>query len=219
MEHSFVRPGYKPNHAQKSKTQTRGKAGQKLGSKKKSMHSPEGVVVLLPPRLFSQRVMRKFTYSTVLNSSAAGIIALTNFSAQDIVSGLGSEFSNFAQEFQQFRIRQMGGRFFPATTNATSTTGPYQGAMILAPWAQLRPSTANTVNQSDQLVQWSTLEEKEICVPSPNQGNFKLFNVTNVAMVVDRDYGISYFSLGTLAVSSAIFVVNWFIIVEFATPQ
>jgi len=203
-------PKIVPNVSYTTKSKTRARNGQKQGgTKKKSIpDEPQGKLVILNPRLYSRTVTRKFAYSGSVSSSAGGAVALVAASVSGAITGLRTEWTNFAQEYQQFKVLSFKYYFAPATTNATSVTGPYQGFMMVAPWCQQAQTTSASVQQSTELVKFSTLEEKEIEVRSQRFANAaNLWNQYNVAYPADRDFGLTYVSVGTLAASSVIFYV------------
>jgi len=163
-------------------------------------------------------IKRRFTVNSNISSDASGVVVLTATGAADIITLLGTEFSNFSQEFSEYRVLTVGVHIFPSTTNATSSTGPYQGGILLAPWAQLKPTTLDNVRQSDSLVKFSTLEEKNVRIMAPNGPNFKLWTGTSTALALDRDFGFTWVSVGTLAVTSRIFTALFELEVEFRLP-
>jgi len=165
-------------------------------------------------------VHRRFAVGANIGSDVSGNVALLSYGTADIISALGVEWTNFAQEFQEFRVKKLGFWFTPSTTSATSVSGPFQGGMVGAPWSQLKPTGVNSLYQSNDLVKWSTLEEKEIDIIAPTTVNAKLFTPYGTAIVLDRDFGFSFQSIspGTLAASSRIFTLLFEMWVEFRTP-
>jgi len=162
---------------------------------------------------------RHFTVKGTISSSAGGVISFATYSAADAIATLGSEWTNFAQEFQQFRPIWFEAQFFPATVNATSVTGPYQGAVQLSPWQQFRPSTTTTIDQAVDLATFSTLEEYRIRV-QPHFTNERLWTPVGTTLAVDRDFGIAYASAGaTLALSSVIYTSIIRFAAAFQVPQ
>ena len=220
MEGSFVAPIIKPNVTKSLKSTARARNGQGQKNKSKNIKdSPTGIRVVLTPQLFSTTVQRRFTYPASVSSDASGNVVLSAFGCADTIANLGVEWTNFAQEFLEFRVRRFGLWLTPSTTNATSSTGPYQSAIVAAPWVQLKPTSVNTIYQSNQLVRFSTLEEKEIIVNSPATENAKLWNAYGTALPIDRDFGIVYTSIASMATTSRIFSTLTEMWVEFRTPQ
>lgn len=181
-------------------------------------NEPQSELVVLRPSLVQRRVMRQYGLKSTFSSSAGGVIAAASQAVSTIITSLGTEFTNFAQEFQSYRVKSMKVRMFPATVNATSTTGPFQGGMLIAPWSQFPLTADASILQSNQLVKFSTLEEKEIEILNPLL-NTKLWNEYGVAYPADRDFGFSYSSIGTLAASSVIYYVLYQLEVEHQAPQ
>lgn len=164
-------------------------------------------------------VDRWFTNKGTLSSNGGGTIPIAVISANDIIAALGTEFSNFGQEFQEYRVDTIEVNFLPATVNATSVTGPYQGAMEIAPWQQFRPATLSTLDQSAEMRTFSSLEEENFRF-YPKFSNERLWTPTGTALAADRDFGLSYGSFGaTMAVSSVIFSVAQRIHAVFRIPQ
>jgi hypothetical protein len=134
------------------------------------------------------------------------------------ITALGAEWSNYAQEYQEFRVKRLGFHFFPCTTSATSTTGPYQGGMIAAPWQQNAISNVGSLEQGSALIKFSTLEEKEIWVV-PQFSNNKLWTDTQVTLTADKEFGLSFAGVGALALNSQIYQVLYQMEVEFQLPR
>jgi len=218
MEHAFVNPQRKPNRTTSSKHTTRGRQGTGSKNNKKTTFQPQGMLVVLRGVSETNSVVRHFSVGVTLSSSATGVIPQQSPGGATIITALGAEWSNFAQEFQQYRIRKLGFHFFPCTTAATSTTGPYQGGMIATNWQQNALSNTGSIEQSAKLIKWSTLEEKNPWV-LPSFENAKLWNDATIALPVDRDYGLSYASVGALALNSQIFQVLYEMEVEFRLPR
>jgi len=177
-----------------------------------------GNVVTVQPSVLSKSVKRTFTASGTIQSTAAGAITLAATGCQDLITSLGTEFSNYGQEYSEFNVKKIGLHLFPSTTSATSTTGPYQGGFVMSDWAQLKPTTLTSMFQSDALIKKSTLEEFEYNVRAPNLPNFKLWNPIGTAIPIDRDFGFAYSSVSTLAVSSNIYSALFELDVEFRLP-
>jgi len=198
----------------------KGKSGSRKKSKKQRTIEPQGkLVIFRMTQSSSPSVKRKFAYGQIVSSTGAGAITLLAISFADAVTALSTEWSNFAQEFQEFRPVCLRIYFCPATTSATATTGPYQGAMALAPWQQFRIVAFSTIQQSNELTKFSTLEEKEVVI-YPKMPNDKLWNQVGVAFPVDRDFGLAFLSFGSvLAVSSVIFSLMIEVEAIFKNPQ
>jgi len=208
MERAFVSPKPLPNFSYSVKSKAGARSPGKSKNRQRQIRDePQGKLVILRPSLYSRKTIRKFAYSGSISSSAGGAIVVTAPAVGAAITALGTEWSNFAQEYQQFRVLSFKYYFAPATTNATSVTGPYQGFVIISPWCQQAPTTIASIEQSTELVKFSTLEEKEIEVRSVNFNNAKLWNQYNIALPADRDFGLAFASVGTLAASSVIFYV------------
>jgi hypothetical protein len=217
MEQFILRkPG--ANRTGKQKNSAR-KAGSSTGKKNNSSPAERGKFVLFKglPAL-GKAIDRWFTNKGTLSSGVGGTITITTISCGDIITALGTEFTNFSQEFEQYRLNAIEVHFLPATVNATSVTGPYQGAMELCPWQQLRLTGAASIDQSPSMATFSTLEEENFRF-LPRMPNEKLWNSVGVALPVDRDFGLAYASFGaTLAASSVIFNIAQRLHVTFRMP-
>jgi len=218
MVESFM--GHRPNPNISSKSRGRLRAKGPQGDKRGKNARPEsqGELVILRPMFKTRDVRRKFSASADISSSGAGAIALTANGAADIISTLGSEWTNFAQEYSQFRVRSVGIHFFPSTTSATSSTGPYQAGVVGCCWCGLKSPSASAIQQANELVKWSTLEEKELLIVNPTE-NTKLWNPVGTALPIDRDFGFAFVGVGTVAISSRIFTVTYVLDTEFRVPQ
>lgn len=205
-------------YSTKSRSKAANRNGQQQQKRKNIPKDPQGRLVVMVPQMFSTTVLRRFAQNRPISSDASGVIATTARGGADLIASLAAEFSNFSQEYTEFRILKLGYYFAPSTTSATSTTGPYQGILLTAPWAQLKPTTSTSGFQSNQLVKFSTLEEKEIIVNRPNSANHSLWNPVGTALPIDRDFGLFYFPIGALAVSSIIFQEIEEMWCEFRTP-
>lgn len=215
----FNRQGKNTTRSIKSTARARQGTGTK--GKKPTRDNPQGRLVVLRPSISAPIVQRRFVVSSNVSSDGSGGITIASRGIADFISAAGTEWTNFAQEFLEFRVVSLGYWFVPATTNATSSTGPYQAGMLAGPWAQLKPTNVSSIQQSCTLVKWSTLEEKEIMIVRPTTVNANAFNPYGTAVPIDRDWGISYALAPNMAVAvtSRIFGLCEEMWVEFRTPQ
>jgi len=219
MDNVFVIPKRNRNNTNAQKPQSRQRTGNRMRENSKmEQNLNSGELIVLRPKTTNVSVSRKFSVTALRATDASGNLTISSYGFQDIVGLLGSEFSNFAQEWQEYRPKSLSVHLFPMTTNATSSTGPYQGGLIVAPWAQVKVATLAGMQQSNSLVKMSTLEEKEIKVNRPAGPNFLLWNPYGTSIPIDRDFGLSDLGLTTLAVSSNIFTKLYEIEVEFRMP-
>jgi hypothetical protein len=196
------------------------RAGENTGRKNQNSPAERGKFVLYRGvQALGKTIDRWFSNKGTLSSGVGGTIAISSISFADIVTAVGTEWTNFSQEFQQFRMNEVQVRFIPATVNATSVTGPYQGAMEICPWQQLRITSVTSVDQSVELSTFSTLEEENFRF-QPKMPNDKLWNAVGVAIPVDRDFGFAYASYGaTLAANSIIYNILQRVHATFRVPQ
>lgn len=220
METAFIRPSPGANKSKAYMTKLRGNNTSKQRNKKRNQSLPErGKMVVFSMRSSQKVVTRRFGFFSTTSTTAGGVIALATLSASDTITFLAAEFTNFAMEFQEYRVLSLTEKFCPATVNATSVTGPYQGMVVIAPWQQFRPTTLSTIEQNDQRVTFSTLEEESFKIV-PRFANQKLWNAYGVAYPADRDFGIAYQSGGAvMAISSVIFSTFIEITVAFRVAQ
>jgi hypothetical protein len=159
-------------------------------------------------------------FSQTISSTAGGDVTIASIGVMTTVNTtLGTEFTNYAQEYQQYRVKSMKIHAIPSTTSATTTTGPYQTGMIICPYLQLPLTALNSLQQAEQKEIWSTLQETKVFLRSPLNAN--LWNEFNVAYPADRDFGFSYGLLiaGSFAASSRVATFAVEIDVEFRRAQ
>ena len=221
MEHGNLRGnGNKKNKTSgvSAKAKTRGRQG--TGTEQNNHSGPDSKLVIINHDKLEDKIVRRVLSTTAfISSDASGLVTVASYGIADVITLLGAEWTKFAQEYQEFRIRSFTMKFFPATTSATSTTGPYQTAILVAPWRQLRPTNANTLFQSRSKEIFSTLYEKYITLTSNNFANAKLWSTYGLTYQADRDYGLSWTTLSTFAASSRMFTVLFQLDAEFRHPQ
>lgn len=108
----------------------------------------------------TDHVMRTLRNIATVSSNGSGAIALVSNATSTVTSS--SDWANISQEFSLYRVRRMRFKFFPATTSATSVTGPYQSVVMVARWWGLSPSGESTLRQDETAGFHSTLEEFEM---------------------------------------------------------
>jgi len=196
----------------------RGRAKQATGGSEGREVGPDSKLTLWkPPSKKSGVVVRVFRIPGTASSTAGGALTLVATGCAALITALGTEFTNFAQEFQEYRVKALETTFFPATTSATSVTGPYQVGVLCTPWWQFVPATLVTMEQSVQMKEWSSLYMEKVMVKG--FANSDLWTPTTAAIVADRDFGIAYQSVGTFAASSLVFVTLGKLTVEFRQAQ
>ena len=207
MSESYIFRPIHPKKVTKSGAATASsklKSGPKGQNKSKKGIIDDGEVIYLSPKASYKSVTRNFSGDFLISSDASGTIPLASISASGLITALGSEFTNFAQEFQEYKVVSLGVRFFPSTTSATSSTGPYQGGLIGSAFQGLAPTATSSIQQAEQLVKFSTLEEREIVVSAASRNNE--WTITTASLPAKQNFGFAYYGLGSLAVSSRIFV-------------
>jgi len=208
----------------KKSTKAKSKGRKGFGSSRpgdSGAYGPDGKMVIFSNRFTDKRVVRTFGIDGTISTTAGGSVAVAAITTANLISALGAEFTNFAQEFQEFRVKRLRTHFLPSTTSATSTTGPYQGSMIVAPWKQFVPTTISTLYQGAQKEVFSTLQETKVQQTSAGFPNALLWTGTNAAIVSDRDFGIAYASLtaSTMAASTRLFSLYHELVIEFRLAQ
>lgn len=204
------------------KAKSKGKRSRAVGPNKSGdsgQFGPDGRMVIFRMNMRNQTVRRTFLFSHFLSTLGTGFLPVTSYSVSTFVNtDLGSEFTNFAQEFQTYRVMSFKVHFLPSTTSATSTTGPYQSALICCPFIQLPLVNTSSLQQGYQKEIWSSLQETKCFMRAPK--NALLWNEFNVAYPIDRDYGFTIASIGnTMALSSRICDAILEGIVEFRGAQ
>jgi len=220
MELGNLRRNVKNNKTSSAKSRTKARTRQGVGQEGNNHSGPDSKLVIINHnRLNDVPVRRTFSIASSINSDASGNIALAPVGCGDIITLLTTEFTNYSQEFQEYRLKSLTMKFFPSTTSATSTTGPYQAALMVSGWKQLRPAAIGTLYQSRSKEIFSTIYEKYIKITTENFPNGKLWNSVAVAYPADRDFGLVWVGLGTVAVTSRIFTTVYELDVEFRIPQ
>jgi len=208
----------------KKSAKSKGKARKGYGSSRpgdSGNYGPDGKMVIFSNKFTDKRVVRTFGIDGTISTTAGGAVAVAAITTANLITALGTEFTNFSQEFQEFRVKRLRSHFLPSTTSATVSTGPYQGAMIVSPWKQFVPTTISTLEQSSQKEVFSTLQETKVQQSSAGFPNALLWTGTNAAIVSDRDFGIAYASLpaSPMAASTRLFSLYHELVIEFRLAQ
>lgn len=215
MDYVYSRKSKKSN----TKGKPRAKATQSSKSGDSGSFGPDGKMVIFRLAAKSMTAKRKFMIGTTISSSAGGAVGIASISVMNLVnSGLGTEFSNFAQEYQQYRVMSIKAHFLPSTTSATSITGPYQASVLVVPYYQINPTSASSLQQAEQKEVFSTLQETKVFLRAfPNA---LLWNEYNITYPADRDFGFAYGSVaGTVANSTRVYDLLTEIDCEFRRAQ
>jgi hypothetical protein len=149
-----------------------------------------------------ERVMRR---AVTISSNASGIIPVATYTSDSVTSSL--DWAAFSGEFQNYRVKEMKIRFVPATTNATSVTGPYQGILALSRFWALAPTSTTNMASEPSILFASTLEEFTV---DNNWLGFKdaeEWSPVGTSLLASNIFGIAFATFGgaTLAASSVIF--------------
>jgi hypothetical protein len=157
--------------------------------------------------MLENKAMRVMRSVTLVTSNASGIIAIVSVDTTAVTGTLG--WAAMSGDFQNYRVRAMRFQFIPATVNATSTTGPYQGVLAISRFWGLAPATTTEMSVEPEMISVSTLEE---CWYDNNWLGFedaKEWSPVGTALLPSNVFGISYASFGgpALAVSSTIYTV------------
>jgi hypothetical protein len=108
------------------------------------------------------KISRVLSYATTIASTAGGVIALSAYASFQAQSFPAADWANISNEFDVYRVRQMRVHLFPATTNSTATTGPYQSCIALSRWWGTVPTSWTGMASDPGFVAFSTLEEAEM---------------------------------------------------------
>jgi len=214
---------YVPRRAQKnakSKSGIRSRQGrQTTGNKSEKQFGVSSKLVVMTNRQATKTVLRHFSTSGSVSTTAGGAISQGVISGAGTISALGSQFSDFSQEFQEFRVRAIEVIFSPAVTSGTPTTGPYAIQLGVAPWRQFQPTSGRTLAQNDEYNVFSSLEERGYSLKCGAFENGKLWTTVGSTLVTDRDFGFSYIGLQTGPASSVLLQSTINMWVEFKEAQ
>lgn len=162
-------------------------------------------------------VIRVITGVGTISSNGSGAIPVSSISQATVSAQPG--WSASAADYQFYRVRQVKMRIFPATVNATSTTGPYQSVMVLGRfWGNTVPTSANSILDSKDNKAVSTLQEAAF------ENNFLGFNQAQLVLGTgstyagSAQYGICWASpvVANLPINSIIFSYIFEYVVEFS---
>lgn len=216
-----ILPSRKANRRVTTKAKTRNRGGNAQPEAERMPDRNNGRPIVwrqMPGR--KNLVKRYLTVNPfAISSTAGGVISFVNSSSQSFITALGTEFTNFAQEYSSFRIKHIEIKFLPRTTSATSVTGPFQGGLAICPWFQFPYANATSLQQSPDYEVVSTLETSRTFVVLPRGPNHQLWNEFGVSIPADREFGLCYAGTHTLAASSEIFGVIVRLLIEFQTIQ
>jgi hypothetical protein len=161
-----------------------------------------------------ERAIRTLRVIGTISSNGAGAMILAAFPSTGVTSS--SDWTNFSQEFGNYRVRSIRFKLFPATVNATSVTGPYQGIYAIARWWGLSYSSESSIRQDPQLVVVSTLQEYAIETNHLGFPDATEFTPVGSTIPAERTYGFSAMSLSNSAVL-ALSSVIWTYVTEYET--
>jgi hypothetical protein len=176
------------------------------GGKKRGKQTNRGQMVLFRHVRDQSHVNRVLRSSLTLSSTAGGVIALANVASTGVTST--PDWTNISQEFASYRVRRLKIYFRPATVNATSITGPYQGCLYVCRWWQFAPATISGIEQTPEVAIISTLEEFSYENNYLGFSKAQEFTSTGSSILADSVYGMSFITpAGTagLALSSIIY--------------
>jgi hypothetical protein len=206
------------NSTQTPQLRVKGRLGSQAGTKKKRKKRAQVSKNQLP-NFFgaaSPIVRRVVNTFTTIVSSAGGAISLASILTSGVTAA--PSWANISQEFENYRVRQLKVRFVPSTTSATSSTGPYQGLIMVGRFMQLAPLTQSSLEQKSDTAYHSTLEEFEY---DANYQGFELAQEwvpVGTALSNAQIYGIAYLrpaATSALAGTSDIFSLRIQFEVEF----
>jgi hypothetical protein len=208
METIFINP----KNNTKANARVRGKSptisGQGTKKKKKSTTVNNSLVNYFG-NSGSPVVRRTLNTFTTVQSSAGGAISLQTKNSDGVRSS--PSWGNISQEFENYRVRRMTIRFTPSTVNATSSTGPYQGMVMVGRWAQLVTASQASLEQKSDTMYHSTLEEFEYSANFLGIKDLQEWVPVGTALAANQVYGLAYMtpaSTSVLAVSSDIFSIR-----------
>jgi hypothetical protein len=197
METIFINP--KNNTKSATRVAGRNPQGSGTKTKKKKKSATTGTRLVNYFGGANSPVVRRTlnTFGTIV-SGGTGLIPLGTKSADGVRSA--TSWGNISQEFENFRVRSMNMRFTPSTVNATSSTGPYQGMLMIGRWAQLVPAAQGNIEQKKDTVYHSTLEEFEIHANYVGIQELQEWVPVGTALSAAQNYGFAYMTPATTSV-------------------
>jgi hypothetical protein len=175
------------------------------GRKKKNRRA-EGKLVMYRHIHKIDKVVRMLRTVGSISSTAGGIIAFFNSGIAGVTAS--PDWTNFSQEYANYRVRKFTMRFFPATTSSTVTTGPYQSIMAMSRFWGLVPTSQSSMFQDMDVIFISTLQEGQMSNNFLGYMDAQEWTPVGTAIATERNYGVSGISPANsalLAVSSVIF--------------
>lgn len=174
----------------------------------------------IPDQTRIARVLR--TLST-LNVNASSVLATSAYPSSLVSSN--SEFSNIAQEFQSYRVRQMKLHLLPVynASSAVPGTNDYpQSALLMGLWWERPASGISNILQTDGMRLLETGKKHVIETNFLGYPDAQLWTATNATIGATESYGYSFctsLNFPTLEASSQVFIVCLEFDVEFQGMQ
>jgi hypothetical protein len=138
-----------------------------------------------------EKATRNFLQSGQIFSTAGGVISFIQVGSGGVTST--ADWTNFSQEYGNYRILKMKIHFTPATVNATSITGPYQSMMMIGRyWGQ--GGTASALAQDVDTQFRSTLEEFSMENNHLGYPNASQWTAVGTSLPADRGFGMNFAS-------------------------
>jgi len=169
---------------------------------------------------FITRILRS---SGVVSSNGGGVILMVTFQSSGVATS--PDWTNFSQEYQQFRVRSIRLKLEPCYPDAyqsgVASTNP-AGAIYVARFWEHVPTTASNIGQESQIKVHTTCRPLTFETNYAGFPNGRLMADTSVGITAANNYGIGLVSIPNsplIGATSAYFtfVVEWD--VEFQGPR
>lgn len=147
------------------------------------------------------RVLRNLGQVT---ANASGFVTLTNLVSSSVTSN--SDWGNIAQEFQEYRIRQMKLKLFPAYNCSSAKTGGNdypQGVLLCSLYWQQGPTSISNVVQTPDMKAFHSSKEHTISNNFLGFENGQLWTDTSTVIASTNTYGISLISSASMTAFEA----------------
>jgi hypothetical protein len=219
MEHFTIR--HRNYNATRTSTalKTKPSPSPTFQQKKKEKDPQDTSLVLYRHITKIDKVIRMMRTNGQFASTAGGVIAFWNTNSSGVTAS--PDWTNFSQEFANYRVRALKLKIFPATVSATPTTGPYQGVMMMSRFWGLLPTTESHISQDTNTRHFSTLQEGQMSTNYLGFQDAQQWTPVGTSISAERTYGFAGITpTGTtgLPASSAIFSYIKEYEVEFLDP-
>lgn len=198
----------KNNPKAKSLGNSQNRKAQKITSKEGANRSLQPGMKLYRKIPDMTRVMRMLRTSGTILANGSGIVAAANLFTSSVSSN--GDWANIAQEFQQYRVRQMKLKLFPAYTTSVANSGAnsYPHTFLyFGLWWDRSAAALTNVRQTDGVKTFATNKEHQLDTNFLGFVDGQLWTSTANSIPAEQTYGIGYAHDAVLALepSSVVF--------------